>query len=335
MSAGGVLWILFLALAGAWGSSFLFIKIGLDRGLPPLTLVSYRLWVATAFLLVVLRLTKGRLPTGRRALVTVGLLGLTNVAIPFALVTWGELYISSALASILNGLAPLFTIVIAAFFLADEPITLNRLTGLLVGFAGALLLLSPALAASPVATARTGGSEFLGELALAGASLAYGASAVYVRRHVSGRPLVEDPVRGPRSLTPVEIALPQSLVAAVVTTTLAFVLERPAGSAFIVLPPAAEALFAVSWLGIVGSGIAYLLYFRIVAAWGATRTSLVTYVMPIVGILLGVLMLRETLSAAEIAGSVLVLVGLVLANSRMGRRRLFAGGAAAPTVGTR
>ena len=134
------LWLVFGALSAAWGSSFLFIKIGLEEGLPPLTLVTFRLLIAIVFLTVVLRLTRGRLPREPGTILRLAALGLIHVAIPFGLVTWGELWIPSALASILNGLVPLFTIVLAALLLRDEPITSNRLAGLVIGFVGAALL---------------------------------------------------------------------------------------------------------------------------------------------------------------------------------------------------
>ncbi|MBA2255407.1 MAG: DMT family transporter, partial [Chloroflexi bacterium] len=128
-SSSAVLWSLFLALAFIWGSSFLFIKIGLDEGLGPLTVVTYRLGIATTFLVVIGLLTGARIPRDRRTLLIVGALGPINVVIPFVLITGAEQYISSALAAILNGLVPLFTIVIAAAALRDEPITVNRLVG--------------------------------------------------------------------------------------------------------------------------------------------------------------------------------------------------------------
>lgn len=318
------LWLVFGALSAAWGSSFLFIKIGLDEGLPPLTLVTFRLLIAVAFLSVVLRLTGGRLPRQRLTILRLAALGLINVAIPFGLITWGELWIPSALASILNGLVPLFTIVLAALLLRDEPITSNRLAGLVIGFVGAVLLLSPQMSASDPAVDST--MMLLGELAVVVASLSYAFAAVFIRRFISGRPLVEDPVRGPRSLTPVETALPQCISALTIIAVLAFVFERPDG-AFLV-PPTLPAWFAVGWLGIIGSGIAYLLFFRLISAWGATRTTLVTYVMPVIGIALGVLVLGERLELAEVLGAILVIGGLVLANSSFGQRRLYGRGGA-------
>jgi drug/metabolite transporter (DMT)-like permease len=319
------MWAGFLLLAFIWGSSFLFIKIGLDEGLGTLTLVSYRLLIATAFLLAVGLVTGARMPRDRRALLIVGALGPLNIVVPFILVTGGEQYISSALASILNGLVPLFTIVLAAIALRDEPITLNRLAGLGVGFAGAALLVSPNLTGDAVGL---GGDQLLGELMLVGACIAYAVSAVYIRGLVSGKPLARNADGTRRPMTAVEVSIVQSVVATVMIMALALVFEGRPGVPF-ALPPSLAALFSVAWLGLLGSGVAYLLLFRIIDRWGATRTTLVTYLMPVVGIALGVLVLQETLHTAEILGTVLVIGGVVLANSSIGNRRL-AGRVAVP-----
>lgn len=320
-------WAFFLALSFVWGSSFLFIKIGLDEGLGPFTLVSYRLGIATLFLVAVLRLSGGTLPRSRDALGRLFVLAILNVAIPFTLLTWGEQYITSAVTSIFNGLVPLFAIVIAALVLHDEPITLNRLGGLVVGFIGAVLLASPNLGTANSADAT---SALIGEIAVTGAALSYAAAAVYARRAITGRAFIDDPVTGPRPPAPAEIALVQVGVAGVLVALLAILVE-PHPGAIIAVPASWQAWFSVAWLGVLGSGVAYLLYFRILRAWGATRSTLVTYVMPIVGIALGVAVLGEVLHPAEILGSVLVVGGLVLASSRFGQRRLY-GRARVPQV---
>lgn len=318
-------WASFVALSLVWGSSFLFIKIGLDQGLPPFVLVTYRLWSAAIFLVLVMRLTRGHLPRTRHAWSRLAVLGIINVAVPFSLITWGEQFTSSAIAAIGNGLVPLFAIVVASLVLHDEPITLNRLVGLVVGFVGAVLLASPSLGSG---TGIGGSMELVGEVAVAVASLSYAVAAVYTRHSITGQPLIQDPERGPRPPTSVEIALPQVLVAAVAVTVMALVVELGKPTP-VFAPPTLPAWFAVLWLGLLGSGVAYLLAFRIIRAWGATRMTLVTYIMPIVGITLGVLVLSEQLHAAEIAGTVLIIGGLLLANSRYGQRRLY-GRAAVP-----
>ncbi len=314
------IWGLFLSLALIWGSSFLFIKIGLDAGMAPFTLVTWRMVTASLFLVVVLRLTHGRFPRRPGSFRLLAILALVNVALPGLLISWGEQSISSALTSVLNSLTPLFTIGIAALVLRDEPITLNRLAGLLIGFGGAVLLASPNLAASDRAASST--AALLGEVAVALGALCYGIGAVFSRHRITGQALVDDPGIGPRQATPVEIALPQAAISGVICGVAAVIFERPPGG-LIALPPDAASWFSVTWLGMLGSGLAYLLFFRLVRAWGATRTTTVTYLIPIVGITLGVVVLQEELHPAEILGALLILSGLLLANSSVGRRVLF------------
>jgi drug/metabolite transporter (DMT)-like permease len=314
------IWGLFLSLALIWGSSFLFIKIGLDAGMAPFTLVTWRMAMASLFLVVVLRFSRGRVPRAPGSFRRLTILALFNVAVPALLISWGEQSISSALTSVLNGLNPLFTIVIAALVLRDEPITLNRLAGLLIGFGGAALIASPNIGQSGSGVSAT--AALLGELAVALGALSYAVGAVYARHRITGHALVDDPDAGLRQASPVEIALPQAAISGVFCGIFALLFERPADG-LLALPPDATAWFAVTWLGMLGSGLAYLLFFRLVRAWGATRTTMVTYAMPIVGISLGFMVLREQLHPIEIVGSVLVLAGLILANSSVGRRVLF------------
>jgi drug/metabolite transporter (DMT)-like permease len=318
-------WMSFVSLSLIWGSSFLFIKIGLDQGLPPLVLVSYRLAIAVVLLVVLLRVSHGRLPRSREAWSRLTVLGFINVALPFCLITWGEQYTSSAIASIFNALTPLLTIGLASLVLQDEPIRLNSLTGVLVGFAGAVLLASPAIGKS----AGAGGvPEVVGELAVAAGALSYSFGAVYVRHKITGRKLIDDPLTGPRAPSAVEIALPQALVSGsmVIVVTLIAALGRPDA---VLAPPTAQAWFAVLWLGLLGSGVAHVLAFTIVRWWGATRMTLVTYVMPVVGIALGVIVLSESLLPVEILGTIMIISGLLIANSRFGRRPLYGRAAAA------
>src|SRR2546423_12663882 len=153
-------WLVFLALGFAWGSSYLFIKIGVET-LPPFPLVAGRLAIGTAVLALAMRVTGQHLPRSRDAYLHLLVVALLGIVIPFSLITWGEQSIDSALAAILNGSVPLFAIVLAALVLPDEPITVNRLVGLLIGFGGVVVLTSPNLRAGL-------SSSLLAELALIG-----------------------------------------------------------------------------------------------------------------------------------------------------------------------
>src|SRR4051812_21396828 len=133
-------WLLFIALGGMWGSSYLFIKFGVEEGLTPLTLVALRLGIGLILLAVVVALAREPLPRNPRIYGHLVVMSVINIVLPFFLITTAERTVDSALASVINGTVPLFAIVIAAFVLQDEPITVNRLAGLVVGFGGVILL---------------------------------------------------------------------------------------------------------------------------------------------------------------------------------------------------
>jgi drug/metabolite transporter (DMT)-like permease len=290
-------WLIFLALGFMWGSSYLFIKLAVDS-FGTFTLIALRLLIGGAFLWAVLAATRTPLPRERRAYAHLIVMGVINIAIPFGLITWAEQSVDSALAAILNSTVPLMVIILAPLFLPDEPIRLNGLLGLAVGFAGVVLIVSPGLASAA--------GTVPGQLALLGSSFSYAVGNVYARRNVRGLP-------------PMIPAVMQVSVALVIVGLLAIVIERPWQTA----TPDAVAWFSVIWLGILGSGLAYLAYFRLLSRWGATRTSLVAYLLPVVGIVLGFLVRREPIDASLIAGTALVIGGVALVNGRWGRRRLF------------
>jgi drug/metabolite transporter (DMT)-like permease len=290
-------WLLFLALGVMWGSSYLFIKIAVpDFG--TFTLISLRLAIGAAFLWVVIRAAGQELPRERRIYGHLLVMAVINIVIPFALITWAERSVDSSIAAILTSAVPLFAIVIAPLFLPDEPIRLNGLFGLLIGFVGVIVLTSRGFASGA-------GSDVSGEIALLGASLAYACGAVYSRRNM----------RGVRPMIP---AVFQVTFAMLIAGTIALLTEHPWDAR-----PGIDSIFAIVWLGILGSGAAYLVSFRLLASWGATRTTLVAYVIPVVGIILGYLVLGEPVDGRLIVGTVLVVGGVALVNSRYGRRRLF------------
>ena len=290
-------WLIFLALGFMWGSSYLFIKIGVDS-FGTFTLVALRLLIGAATLWVAFRLNGTSLPREPRIYGHLVVMALINITIPFALITWAEQSVASALAAILNASVPLFVIVIAPMFLPDEPIRVNGVLGLAVGFIGVVLLVSPGLLSA------TG--DLAGSLALLGASLSYALGNVYNRRNVRGLP-------------PLVPAVFQVTFAFLIVGTLALVVERPWES----LHADAAGWFSVAWLGIFGSGLAYMLYFRLLGRWGATRTSLVAYLLPVYGIVLGFLVLQEHIDITLILGTALIIAGVALVNGPWGQRRLF------------
>src|SRR5918997_3808330 len=161
-----LLWVVFIALGFMWGSSYLFIKIGVENGLPPFTLIAMRLFFGFLVIATVVRLAREPLPRSRRQYGHLLVMANVNIVLPFFLITWGEQSIDSALAAILNATVPLFVIVLAPLFLPDERITLNRVAGLAIGFVGVLVLFLPDLAVLE-------GNSLLGWFALLGSSVAY------------------------------------------------------------------------------------------------------------------------------------------------------------------
>jgi drug/metabolite transporter (DMT)-like permease len=294
--SGRVDWLVFLALGLMWGSSYLFIKLAVDD-FGTFTLVSLRLLVGATLLWIVVRLAHQPLPRERRMYGHLVVMAIVNITIPFLLITWAERSVDSSLAAILTSPVPLFAIILSALFLADEPMRVNGVAGLIVGFIGVIIITSPGL---------TGGnSSVTGEIALLGAAFSYAVGAVYSRRNVRGLP-------------PMIPAVFQVSFAAIIVTVFALLFEHPWTAT-----PDAEAIFSILWLGIFGSGIAYLLVFRLFQNWGATRTTLIAYVIPPVGIILGFLVLDEPIDARILFGTALVVAGVGLVNSKFGRRRVF------------
>ncbi|HJP88325.1 MAG TPA: DMT family transporter [Candidatus Limnocylindrales bacterium] len=294
--------LLLLALGLMWGTSYAFIKLGVDNGLPTFTLIATRLAIGLALLATVVVMTKTPLPRDPRTYGHLFVMAVINVVIPFTLITTAERSVDSAIAAILNGAMPLIVIVLAAIVFHDEPITLNRLVGVIVGYVGVIVLVAPGLTSGSAA-----GSAVSGELALIGSTISYAIGAVYSRRMLRSR-----------GLRPVVPAAFQVAFALVMVSILAFAFEQPLGVNW-----NGSAILAVVWLGLLGSGLAYLVQFRLLSRIGATGTAQLSYLLPVVGIVSGALMLGEQIDAIVIAGTALVLGGVALVNSRYGTRRIW------------
>ncbi len=279
-----------LVLLGViWGSSYLFIKVAV-AGVPPVTLVAGRLVVGAAVLVLALRWRGLRLARGGRAWLHVAVQALVGIVFPFLLIAWGEERIDSSLASILNATTPFFTLLFAVAALRSERLGLGRVAGLALGFAGVAVLTGKGLA-------DLGSGSAQGEIALLLSSVCYGLGFAYARRFLRGDPIT--------------LAASQSLVAAAVVVPLALVAGDPGATRL-----DAERLGAWLALGVLSSGVAYILYYRLIAAVGATTASFSTYLMPIVGLLWGWLLLGEPLGPRTLAGVALILIGLVVASLR-------------------
>jgi len=293
-------WGGFWLLALIWGSSFLFIRIGVEQ-LPAFQLVFIRTGIAAVGLTIVVYLRGKRLPTDWRSIGDLLVLGVVNTVLPFALITWGEMHSESGLASVLQGTAALFTLVVAHFTFADERISLRKLVGLLFGFLGVVVLASRSTVGDIVQSDAT--MHLLGQLAIIVASFCYALGGTYGRKAMQHR------------LDPVVVAAGAMTVAALLSGSIAWVsplLGGPAPISLSLLTP--SVLGAVLALGLVNTFGAYLIYYPLVSILGAARTSMVTYVIPVVGLVLGAIFLGELVDLRLVIGTLLIVGGIGIVN---------------------
>jgi drug/metabolite transporter (DMT)-like permease len=282
-----------LLLSAIWGASFMFIKVGL-RELGPLEVAFARCAFGAATLLVILRVTGDRLPRSRELWCRLFLLAIVFNSVPFALFSFGEQHVSSVVAGIWNATAPLFTAIVAMARLPEERPTRARLGGLLLGFAGVLVVLGP--------WQGLGGATLLGSLLCLGAPVCYGMGFVYTRKHMLGRQ--ESLV----SLSGAQVLL-GTLQLAVVTP---FFSSAPSHLGF-------DVIGSMLALGALGTGIAYVLNYDVIVRAGATTASLVTYVVPIFSTLFGVMVLSEGLSWNEPVGALVIIAGVAISQGMLRR----------------
>ena len=217
------------------------------------------------------------------------LLGITNVAIPFGFISWGELYIPSGIASVLNSTTPLFTLLLAIFFLKDDRISISKWAGLLVGFMGVIMLFLPELREKRV-------ENILGLAAVMVGALGYALSGIIIKRKVRGLS------------TEIQVLL-QYAFASTIMWPMTILFEKPFS-----LPHQPLTWVAFIWLGLLGSSLASFFYFKLIHSIGPTQASTVTYVPPLVGLLLGAVVLGESLSWLTLFGGGLIVSGIILIN---------------------
>ncbi len=286
-------WALLGILSVVWGGSFLFIGLAV-RELPPLTIVALRVVTAASALLLVLRFMGVDLPRGRQVWIAFLGMSILNNVIPFTLIVWGQGHISSGLASILNATTPLFTVIVAHYLTDDERLTGQRLAGVIVGFVGVAVMIGAAAFASL-------DTSILAQLAVLGAALSYGFSGVFGRRFKT------------MGIPPLATATGQVTVSSVLLLPAALIVDRPWTLAI----PSTGAILSLVALGLVSTAFAYLIFFRLLARAGATNVGLVTFLIPVSAILLGVLVLGETLAIRHMAGMALIGAGLILIDGRL------------------
>lgn len=284
-------WVRFGLLGLIWGTSFLWIKIAVSEA-TPLVLVGFRTLSGAASLLVILAWGKRLKLTWRELKPWIGIffvVGLFNVTIPFILISWSEKTIDSGIASILNSTTPLFTMLLAPIFLKDDGWTPAKLLGLILGFGGVVVLMLPQIS--------TGANQNLvgyGTMLLA--TLSYAIAGVYSRKKTPG-------------LAPEMQSFLQLGTATLMVWGITFCVERPINVSFTPL-----AWTAMLWLGILGSAVAYILYFALIHSIGPTRTTTVTFVLPLVAVILGVAFLGEQIYCQELLGGAMIVSGIMVVN---------------------
>jgi len=286
------------ALGGVWGGSFLFIKVIVDET-GPLEVVAGRLFFGALAVGAYVLVTRHKMIVTPSLVARVAILAMLANVMPFALISWGEQHIESGTASVLNAMVPIFTAVVAAVALDEEHFTRARLGGLLLGFVGvAVLTGTESLDVTDAAVA--------GQLAVVGAALCYGLGAVYMRSLLRE----QDPV----SLTMLQLVL------ALVIASVALVAVSGTPDYSLSL----EAWGSLLVLGTLGTGIGYVAFVWLIENIGSVRASLVTYIVPVLALLLGWLVLDESIGVNTIAGFLLIIGGVatVMRGQAPSRQRL-------------
>lgn len=287
-----------LALSGLWGGSFFFVAIAVDE-LPPITTASLRIGLAALAMNLLLRAMKINIPSASALWRDFLIMGLLNLAFPFALIAWGQTRIDSGLASIFNATTPFSTTIVAHFFTHDERMTRSCMVGVGIAFAGAVLIIG-------IDVLEGLGSAFAGELAVLAATWSYAFAAVFGRRF-----------SGPRfkamGVSPLVASTGQLTGATLLIVPFALAMEHPW-----TLPlPGWETGAAVAGMSLLSAALASIIHFRILASAGAANSMLVTLLMPATALLLGVTVLGERLDPRYFIGVALLAAGLAVVDGRV------------------
>lgn len=293
MSGGD--WGIILLLSLLWGGAFFFIEIGL-RGFPANTFVFLRVALAIAPMMIALRIMGLSLPRDRQSWMQLFVLGFINCALPFVLFFWGQTYIDSGLASVLNATTPLWGVVTAHFLTRDEKATPARVIGVLLGMVGIVVMVGND-------AAKGISNNVLAQAACLLATLSYALAAIY------GRKLSQS------TMVPTVIATGQVITAAIIMLPLMLFIDQP----WTLPMPGWDAISAVIALSLFSTSFAYFFYFRLIDRAGASNAMLVAFIMPVVAILLGVMALGEVIHTKEIIGALLIAIGLLAIDGRLFR----------------
>ncbi|KLN59167.1 ABC transporter permease [Kiloniella spongiae] len=286
-------WIMLIILSILWGGSFFFVGVAVSE-LPPFTIVTIRVGFAAVALWAVIFSLKMSLPTTIKAWKALLIMGLLNNVIPFTLIVWGQIYIPSGLASILNATTPLFGVIVAALFLPDEKATALKVVGVIVGFFGVVLMFG----------LPDDNQNFLAQLAILGATLTYAFAGVFGRRFKA------------MAINPIVTAAGQVTGATVLLVPITYMIEGV---------PSLQTVSNETWMSLIAlallsTAVAYILYFKILERAGATNLLLVTLLVPVSAILLGALFLNEKLDISHFIGMAFIAIGLSAIDGRLWKK---------------
>ncbi len=299
---------LLLVLLGAmWASSFTFVKVTIES-IPPMTAVAGRVALALAIFLAIAWARGHRLRTlNRRDWMFCAVVGISGTSAPFFLINWGEIYVDSGLAAILMATVPLFTIILAHFVGISEKLTLVKASGVLVGLAGIVVLMG-------LATLSGLGGQIWAQLAITGAALLYAIGNACVR--FVGH-------------------LPMSLLgAAVMICATAFAVALSIVEAPWAVDPSWRSTAALVASSLIGTTLGYCVFFLLILATGPTFVALNNYIIPVLGVVWGVLFLAEQPAGTSLTALVLILAGIAITNSGLRKERRVAPAAIAGASGT-
>ena len=286
-------WLMLVTLSLLWGGSFFFNGVAVAE-LPTLTIVLGRVGFAAMALFIFMKWAGLAIPMDRQIWRAFLWMGFLNNVIPFGLIVWAQGYVTSGYASIINATTPLFAVLVAHFATDDEALTLPKVAGVLLGFAGVALLVGP--------DAFAGMSFYLGaQLALLMAALSYGVAASYGRRFRQF------------GVSPIATATGQVTASTILLIPVVLLIDRP----WLLPMPGSGVVLSVIGLALLSTAFAYFLYFRILETAGATNLSLVTLLVPVSAIALGVFFLNEILLTRHLIGMMVIGLGLLAIDGRI------------------
>ena len=290
-------WLLLLSLAFIWGASFYFIEIGLIY-LDPSWLVSVRLLFGALPLALWLLFQEKTLPIKLRFWTSVMVMGVLNNFLPFNFIAFGQLYVTGGMASIVNANTAFMGVIVSGLFLSGEPATWNRVVGVMIGVTGVAI----AIGITPMLPAADASDLLLGSLAIIVATIAYAFAGVWGKIRLA-------------EYSPTQSAVGMLICSSAISVLCSFFISGPPSLAIINYP--LDLMKVVLGLGVLGTALAYPLYFRILEVAGSSNLMLVTIIVPVFAIILDAILLSQFVTGSNLFGFAVVATGLFIMDGRL------------------